>query len=845
MSLHWIVPARRAVLRGSVTYADLMRAWVTELGATQPQMSRWYPIQPPGYVAGIASITQWLTSSFPQAGGVPAARGATTTLDRPALSFHVRLWKGPLRVLLEAAAHPVPLGNAIDDPSEIEVQHGGPVRLVRNQDGEVTNTEARFLVGDVVEFPLWKFLGAAGASGFGSASSYTDVLRFNGEGSFLLGTAVKSPAGASPPDSPLLHDNLVAMRFQVLVNGGLGAYYHLDQPVFQDQARALAVPDGGRTVYARGWIYAGTLGRPNLAASARQPEHWRVVNHGWCVAGNDEFAGNVPSIDGLAKLSDGFPVTTGMTCSPTTLFLSYYMMRHFAGGVYGGGSVGKTMLTMPRADIRRTFEFLTHAQVGEMVPSVPEEELRAQLARLIERVGRGLSKVDGEQSFMRQKLAAAVAAPAWTSGVRPATQSALEGKVNDPKALLDKVNELARARRTPPEEVAALEQLHASLVQGAQEFRDELVGLLDAPEWSRFTSVAPDFSNRSNQGHVAKVRAITCSGGSCRQPHDFRSINSLRDQLRAKQRNLERRSEDRRPLGAGRRGLTIDFSEHLSDVNTVSLNGHEFAIVKLYPHAKLLHSQQLPRAGHMAAYNPLSGKPYWENDYVQTGQFVVFEEGDRLFVWGGEKTRNAFGCGPLKWQKIPNNRCRVEVSGSTVFFGDGETVRQKTLQGLARLQNRGATPGPLAEAHLRAPAAFSPVLIHPIRGASSGAGYDAAMSRLVQQGMRMYASRSVPFPTLAEVADAFPTKEATRRQQELARAAAETAIASKRTELTAAQAELARAPDDRQKQRSVNELTRQIDGISKFIAALTPAAPAAAAPTAPAAGVAAPAAAAP
>jgi len=732
--VHWMVSCRRAVVRESASYSELVQSWLDNLQSSMEVMRRWYKIEPAQYEAGRASVQHW----FDVAKSVAAARDTLATLNAPDPAFYVRLWKGPLRVVTEQRQQPAPPGKEIVNPLKIESANGGIGPMNLNENAEMINFDAPFLMGDVVEFPLFKFLAACGLSDFGTAPSYTDKLSFNGKGSFLLGTSLKDASGNSPPASPLLHDNLVAMRFQLLLNCYLAAFYH-DQPVFTpDEKRAIAKSDKKGTVYARGMLYAGELAIP------REKQHWGVKNHEWCIEKKQKTPERIPTLSSLSKMSDDTVVTPGGTCSPTTLFLSNYMMRHFTEP-YGGNSVYATLKQEykgnakpgqepPRRAIEDSYQMTEAKDVAGLVPPVPEEDLRKALARLIEEVKRVLALVDGEQSFMRLALKEAEGWPEWATDVREKTRTAISKAADHPEKLIDTVNDSIKGGRTPAEEAAVMQRLHASLAKGAQNFGTELEKLTQSAEWSQFPKIGPAVDAKT----VKAVREIDCPGGNCKSKHDFGKVESLRKALGSKQKNLEKKRDSREPLGDKVRARHVDLSnsEILSDVNSVSLDGHEWGVVRLYPHEKLLQSQTQPRAGFMAAYHPLDGKPWVESQEVlgmTKGQFFVFEEGDMLFEWTGTPVMTC-NAGPFKWRPIVNNTFTVQVDDGrkSVAFGDGDKARTKPLQAIEKL--RCQSPGdplaandPLALVHLTDPKAFEPIFIHPLEIAPFK---DAATSRL-------------------------------------------------------------------------------------------------------------------
>src|SRR5206468_3825350 len=112
---------------------------------------------------------------------------------------------------------------AESNSSSFEIEYGGKtLKLKLNENNEVGNHDALFLMGDVVEFPLFMFLEICGKK------DYAD-LQFDPAGSFLCGSSVKSRSGAErfAHSAPLLHDNLIAMRLQFILNLLRGAFYDL------------------------------------------------------------------------------------------------------------------------------------------------------------------------------------------------------------------------------------------------------------------------------------------------------------------------------------------------------------------------------------------------------------------------------------------------------------------------------------------------------------------------------------------------------------------------------------------------------------------------------------------
>jgi hypothetical protein len=221
MNLNWIVPGRRAVLTARMSYESAIAAWIEALrdDPVRDALLRWYgPLSSldastmqTHYDETLERMEAWAQRFFADQSEVSEhahAPGAEATIDRG--GWWVRLWKGPYRVLKEHAA-----GLAVDPadvaavPQELrEIDAGGPLKLWQDSHRRIRNPDAELVAGDVVEFPIFRLMFYCGVRVFHGA-------RFSGQGSCFLGTSVVGGAlehGAALP----LHDNLLAMRFQLL-----------------------------------------------------------------------------------------------------------------------------------------------------------------------------------------------------------------------------------------------------------------------------------------------------------------------------------------------------------------------------------------------------------------------------------------------------------------------------------------------------------------------------------------------------------------------------------------------------------------------------------------------------
>lgn len=299
-NLNWIVPLRRVVVTQRLTYEEAMRAW--ELALRLPEhkekMCLWYGIAARDYDDACDTLLEWRYMMH-YSGILYCAVETTATADA-SRHFWVRAWKGPLRVLQETA--------------------GGVSSLVPDlMTGEINDPDAEFLEGDIVEFPLFKFLVHCGKDGY-------EGLCFNPEGSPFLGNTVVDDAGDPPVAGQDLHDNMLAMRFQLLFNLGMAGFYH-QAAVYQSGAGSgLLGEPGGTRVYARGMMYGAVLKvcvRPDIRNPNPSDPHWLVASYHW----GRRNAEVVPTLDSYNRvLLPGQPLTPAWSCSPCTLTVMYILL---------------------------------------------------------------------------------------------------------------------------------------------------------------------------------------------------------------------------------------------------------------------------------------------------------------------------------------------------------------------------------------------------------------------------------------------------------------------------------------------------------------------------------------
>jgi hypothetical protein len=312
--LNWMVPCRRAVVLQPVSYQNASNAWQSSLedAASRGKLTTWYEIDSGEYDAALHYLSQFIDRFFNQTEQPPQAeprlddpvRPCETSLDDEDLpiydDFCVRLWKGPLRVLREA--------------------DGSTAPPILNDFKQVVHRSTDFLPGDVLEFPLAMFLLYAAKTEFRSC-------RFNPNGSFLLGDAV-SGSGAE------LHDNLLAMKFQLMLNLAVGAFYHTGSP----QSVGFSENVDGEQIASRGMIYGGSFG--NATQGARGG--WRVATNQWGFGGPAappelSFPYNLPSDASMSGWQANHMLTAGWACVTSTLFLTNYMFNNQTD--YGDGGV--------------------------------------------------------------------------------------------------------------------------------------------------------------------------------------------------------------------------------------------------------------------------------------------------------------------------------------------------------------------------------------------------------------------------------------------------------------------------------------------------------------------------
>jgi hypothetical protein len=268
--LLFIVPARRAIVRAKIDYDTAMQAWFESMRDMRDKLIEWYdPLRAPDtrdrdFGAQLDEARRFIQHRWENTLGSasgshegvlsPGSNGIDSIVPR------ARLWKGPMRVLLEQKEYGVlgrtlrrgpngdltppwttPMMEKYDVCGTGEVETDGTVKIkVKGAGEELMEEELRqeesgevswisnFLPGDLIEFPFFLVLANMGIPGFERA-------RFNPMGSPFLGTSVDV---APEPNAPVaasrlalstlrIHDNLIAMRFQLLLNLARGSFSSL------------------------------------------------------------------------------------------------------------------------------------------------------------------------------------------------------------------------------------------------------------------------------------------------------------------------------------------------------------------------------------------------------------------------------------------------------------------------------------------------------------------------------------------------------------------------------------------------------------------------------------------
>lgn len=765
-NLTWIVPARRAVVKQRTTYWQLLHKWGESLYYYARTMRGWYTIQPAQYNAGLGRLTAYLrqldpsqpvdfdrTAEGSQTGTVPG-----NTID--VHPFLVRLWKGPLRVLLEEN----PSATSVDERvAEVSVRTHtvtyGRERLVLSltqDERTVQNSGALFLMGDVVEFPLAKFLVECGKN------DYADIT-FDPQGSFFLGTALKENGQARAVNAqPFIHENMIAMRFQLICGMMRGALYSL-QDVYQPGTyRSLSVPAPDRTstcVRARGIAYGATLGNPTSNLSSG---YWRIFTGNWGRGSGGGLPPNIPtprSIRTLAGPGRVF-IAPGISCSPNTLTLCSFMLNLDA---WGADSV-KTEMTRvppnPRAAAgtraRRGHDPADSIYYGKVeTDAVPQSELlgsndqdqataRDELADAIDEILADLGRRyqtarRGRSDDQPQALNWSFVQDSALGGLGRREKDRLQRLRNngDVAGLMGQANEQIPAAESAGDSGAldVLRRVHTGTFDKMASVRTRITNLQTGDNLARWQRAALDppsitipeswpSASHSGPANCAAEHGITSS-----------DVTALRSALLAKRREL------------GQQMAVRDAIELLHDISTFSLGAHEVAIVKVYPLHDLMRDQRrtIPLSGHIGAYNPLSGQEEYPAGCTTPARLFWFEASGHLSFYlrpGSGDRVQACGIQPFRWGDMDNRFQFIRESGQSFRFGPAGELR--SLHSMRRMLDDA-----LQQAYPRnevddgpADPQYKPFVIFKV-------GPDGPLGN----HQELYAERALPFPTYKFAAD--------------------------------------------------------------------------------------------
>ena len=358
---NWIVPFRRVVIKKKLRYRDLMWRWlrilsphvvtrpdlpesqqeVDDLGDAEVLLAVWYDRDAEehraDYRRAVARLRRWWHLTFLEA-KIASSPVGTTTCEVGGPNFHARLWKGPKRVLLE---QPPPKDKPPLDASYVPIELvDGRIETHCLEDGSLP--EVLLYPGDVLELPLHVFLTEYGLSDF-------DDLEFDPTGSFYLGTAVRSKSGAAREEQPKLHDNLLAMRFQLVHALNMANCYHAEPVYTSDMKFGPSLKPEGAGVYARGMPFAGNPSIGNQAFGSYDPA-WKVGTVNTPIPAVDRPI-CMPTYKSLEKFAKDLPYTWSWTCSPFAhFFFSFMADVHTTNaglklpGLFIQSSLAKTLL---------------------------------------------------------------------------------------------------------------------------------------------------------------------------------------------------------------------------------------------------------------------------------------------------------------------------------------------------------------------------------------------------------------------------------------------------------------------------------------------------------------------
>jgi hypothetical protein len=733
--LNWIVPARRAVVAASssgqptLSWQSVHNEWLQTIHDNKARLIEWYaPLddqtrsaeeltaaldlvlgaRPPDGESTESSeeedsapmhAARWRpggpnlpTPDLSRDDAVPAAGASPVPAE---IGLHVRLWKGPLRVLRELEETPSFSTRAtVERRQATRLTLGDEtLRLDLNEQGEVQNQDASFVPGDVLEFPIFKLWWLAGVRMFEGAS-------FTPRGSFLLGTSARDRE-ENAPGALALHDNMLAMRFQLLLNVARGAWPSLDAP-FTDTYRLELTNRAallGRTVFARGMLYAGSFANPrppSRRSSEPQDRYWFRCNQ-WGVGSN------VPVLSAARSMSgaNARRVTWGWACSPSALTLAYYCLAE--PGWAGGGSVN------------------AHAREFDAAAAVPRA-----------------SQVDyfHNQMFSRGAGAAVVG--------RLLSRENAPASAGLPYLRRAALNQLFLRPRTHGQSTAPTD------VEPSDERTTGTSRRLDGDDRDEIFSMAADRGAEGVEDGDVVAPETEYGAGQADAPVEAPRASDLPEGGADVSRSVEemRRYVSRCISTVGLNGHEYSwvFVRPHADLLALDANRDELASRSSSDE----RASGPPVAGFIAAYDPLSGVSYSVDPlgdiyiYEATGTFAP----SNLSV---EDTRIVtFTARPHRFERVEQFWFRQAANGA-IYVGDrrggdgvaGTNTRRKHLVSITRFD-----ADELAAIHA-VPRAYLPISFHS--RAQGQAPVGASLD--VQMFEEWYAFRAVPVPTAREADD--------------------------------------------------------------------------------------------
>ena len=804
--LTWIVPGRRAAITSQIDYSSLIQAWIMELQACKKSLMRWYNLNNSSFESGIEMVKFWHQSFFHIDNDlfIHAVRDGEVTIDHPPFDFKVRLWRGPLRVLLENEHAESLIGKKWYDANQIFSLATTPwpdatsekpqAPRLATVNGQVMNSDAAFLTGDVVEFPLWRMLGGCGLKQYGNKNTFDDIMKFNPHGSYLLGNSVISASGDSTiPDNAPLHDNHLAMRFQNILGIFRGGFYHLNEKVYADKyynnGKATSVeascpetteeianqgktgPIKHHTVYARGMMYAAVINSPRWSSYGDKSlkDSYRLFTSGWCHdVKKFDPPRCMPTRESLDLLPKHQPMTPGGVCSDTLLWLTNYMIcTDKKKWSTGKGSVSGTV-TNEGYPIYDYYNRIPAKDIEKWAPEFTREEKIKNLEVLYSELNALYDLIYGETALWNVLFNTIVASAPNVSDLIPNKRlkklQELAPKTK-PNSFMQTLYYAIKSKDTKPDGRKALIDLHKSIAFNIAQWAASMDRLIEKKYWMMFSSYGPNSGDL--EPYLTNMREVAYDETKgYKDRHGMNDAYKIRFKLRSKIKALKKLRDNTDKIKSSRGG-EVDLTKKLSDINVVAVSGHEWGIVRVKPLRQLLEEEKLPTTGYIAAFEPLSGIDCCPATASPEGQFYVYEESGsalrkKVEDINGSKKHSLMGCTPFNWYKVSENRFSISVNGSQVYFNAmGGTTRSKPLKSITMLRppKNSEHKTILDSLHNTPTQTYLPIFIHPhLEHWKSDTG-KRAFSRFVTNGNDLYSSRAVPFPSLNEWQGVLPNAE--------------------------------------------------------------------------------------